>query len=242
MGINCLLVSTNQVVVPYPVYPLGLAHLTGALEAAGHRVIQFDLLAQGGLPGLERVLASFSPDLIGVSIRNLDTVDSTSPDSFLTGTSAAMSGIRKLSDAPVVLGGPAFSILPAELLDLLQADYGIAGEGEELLLWLAHSIEEGTPPAKGLFRASPSDAWPAPSYSRETAEFYLSWGGMLNIQTKRGCPYRCGYCSYPAIEGRQLRFRDPESVAEEVTRVTRELGTSFSPIRCSMTRRVTTCR
>ena len=228
MGIDCLLVSTNQVEVPYPVYPLGLAHLAGALEGAGHRVVQFDLLAQGGLPVLEQLLADFSPDLIGVSIRNLDTVDSTCPDSFVAGTAATMACLRKLSKAPVVLGGPAFSILPTELLELLQADYGIAGEGEELLLWLARSLEEGTPPAKGLYRASIGEtAWPAVTYNQAAADFYLQWGGMLNIQTKRGCPYRCGYCSYPAIEGRQLRFRDPESVAEEVTRVTRELGARY---------------
>jgi radical SAM superfamily enzyme YgiQ (UPF0313 family) len=38
---------------------------------------------------------------------------------------------------------------------------------------------------------------------------------MLNVQTKRGCPYLCTYCTYPGIEGRKLRLFDPNSVAQE---------------------------
>ena len=39
---------------------------------------------------------------------------------------------------------------------------------------------------------------------------------MLNIQTKRGCPYECIYCSYPHIDGRCVRTMDPEIIAENI--------------------------
>jgi radical SAM superfamily enzyme YgiQ (UPF0313 family) len=51
--------------------------------------------------------------------------------------------------------------------------------------------------------------------SKSTVAHYLRTGGMLNLQTKRGCPYRCTYCTYPVIEGRKLRLFDPDQVARE---------------------------
>ena len=104
-----LLVSTNQVDKPYPVYPLGVAHLVGALRDAGHRVEHYDVMASGGVAGLAVYADDLQPDLVGVSIRNLDTVDSTAPDAFIDGAVEAVKEIRKHFRAPVVLGGPAFS-------------------------------------------------------------------------------------------------------------------------------------
>jgi radical SAM superfamily enzyme YgiQ (UPF0313 family) len=43
--------------------------------------------------------------------------------------------------------------------------------------------------------------------------YYLKNGGMLNLQTKRGCPFRCVYCTYPAIEGRKMRLLPPAEIA-----------------------------
>jgi radical SAM superfamily enzyme YgiQ (UPF0313 family) len=39
---------------------------------------------------------------------------------------------------------------------------------------------------------------------------------MANLQTKRGCHYKCTFCAYPVIEGRGMRTRDPAAVAAEV--------------------------
>jgi radical SAM superfamily enzyme YgiQ (UPF0313 family) len=35
---------------------------------------------------------------------------------------------------------------------------------------------------------------------------------MVNVQTKRGCPYNCIYCTYPLIEGHNVRTLDPDSI------------------------------
>ena len=48
----------------------------------------------------------------------------------------------------------------------------------------------------------------------QVAFYAQQHGGMLNLQTKRGCSFRCVYCPYPHIEGRSHRLIPPESVAQ----------------------------
>jgi radical SAM superfamily enzyme YgiQ (UPF0313 family) len=57
-------------------------------------------------------------------------------------------------------------------------------------------------------------------------DFYLKKGGMLNLQTKRGCPYKCIYCTYPHIEGKKLRFIPPEEAAVNALRL-QEAGAKY---------------
>ena len=72
-----LLSSANFCNSPYVVYPLGIGVLASALSQAGHEVRQFDPLSLGDYQAQARVLLQdFRPELIGVSIRNLDDIDS----------------------------------------------------------------------------------------------------------------------------------------------------------------------
>lgn len=225
---NCLIVSANTVVTPYPVYPLGAACLVGALEKHGHTVAHFDVLADGGLHSLEEYLAGRSFDFVGVSIRNLDSVDSSAPNQYLSEIVDTVQCIRGAMQTKVVLGGPAFSILPQELMDFLGGDFGIVGEGEELLPWLAGELAAGRVPERKLYHAKPTGGvWQPSKLTDSTVEYYLKHGGMLNVQTKRGCSHRCGYCSYPVIEGKTVRYRDPNEVAEEVNRLRDHCGAKY---------------
>jgi radical SAM superfamily enzyme YgiQ (UPF0313 family) len=47
---------------------------------------------------------------------------------------------------------------------------------------------------------------------------------MLNVQTKRGCSYKCIYCTYPLVEGRRIRMRSPESVVDELEHARQTTG------------------
>jgi radical SAM superfamily enzyme YgiQ (UPF0313 family) len=66
----------------------------------------------------------------------------------------------------------------------------------------------------------------SPLYAGELSAYYLAHSGMINIQTKRGCPQRCIYCSYPQLEGSGLRLRDPRSVVDDMARAQRDQGVS----------------
>ena len=57
-------------------------------------------------------------------------------------------------------------------------------------------------------------------------DFYLARGGMLGLQTQRGCTLRCVYCTYPEIEGRVLRPFDPGALLAEA-RALEEAGARY---------------
>jgi len=222
-----LLVSSNVTTEPYPVYPLGLAVISAALAAQGHELEQFDFLAAGESEELLRQrVTAFAPDYVCLSIRNLDNCDSLSQTGYPAVAKRLVEVIREGSQAPVIVGGPAFSILPEELLAYIGADYGIIGEGERLVCDLIRDLSAGAAPPRLLRgeRLLAGDQMASPLYTRELVGFYLEKSGMINLQTKRGCPHGCIYCSYPALEGDSYRCRDARTVVDDLERIKREQG------------------
>ncbi len=66
-----LLISVNRERMPFPVFPLGLAYIAGALKEGGHQIALMDLcFSQGVSADLNNPLHRFQPDLIGISLRN----------------------------------------------------------------------------------------------------------------------------------------------------------------------------
>ena len=230
MALNCLLISINTVKTPYIVHPLGMAHIAGALQQEGHHVLQYDVLVEGGIDDLPRIFEKHKPDVIGISIRNIDTVDSADPQFFLNAALETINQIKQFSDVPIILGGGAFTLFPQLILKKLHADFGITGEGEQAICKLVKKIEEGNAPAHGtIIQGEPTfnAAWSPVAYDQHITSYYRRRGGMLNVQTKRGCPFKCDYCSYPTLEGNKFRYRDPKEVVDEVERLKKDYGCKY---------------
>ena len=112
-----------------------------------------------------------------------------------------------------------------EVLAYLDGDYGIVGEGEETVPTVIAALQEGQVPGPlpGLVLRGAESFLPPRTVSRIVApdrglfhlERYDREGGMANLQTKRGCPFACVYCTYPLLEGKRVRLRPiPEIIAE----------------------------
>jgi lipid biosynthesis B12-binding/radical SAM protein len=216
-----LLISTNQATTPYVVYPLGMAVIAGALTKIGHRVEQLDMLATAADTGqLRQTINQFNPDFICLSLRNIDNVDSISGAAgwFLEQSRSIVNDIRVLTKAPLIIGGPAFSLMPQEILNYLQADYGVVGEGEAALPQLIADIAAGKHPQTIVKGETPltGDQFATPQFQSELLNFYQERSGIANLQTKRGCPHRCSYCTYPQLEGHAFRRRAADSVADDI--------------------------
>ena len=221
-----LLISANRLRVPYPVYPLGIDHVAGAITPR-HPVQILDLCQVERAEELGKAVASevetFKPDLVGISLRNVDNVDGLGSVSFTAHYRAVVAAVRQATSAPLLLGGAGYTLFPRHYMETLGADYGLAGEGERLPA-LLDALEQGEPlPAlPGLFvgtkLSAPRAPWHGPMGTRgllppHELAFYLERGSMINLQSKRGCPHRCGYCTYPSIEGHGVRPMNPRQVA-----------------------------
>jgi len=239
MSSRILFISANRCTAPDPIFPLGLAYLNAALRQAGHDCMWLDALSHTG--GFHEEVRNFRPDLIGISLRNIDDVLIRKQETFFADLKPLIAGLRAVTRSPIVLGGSGFSIFPRQLFELSGADFGVVGEGEAALPALMAALETDADFShipglvfQGRGRTmvnspSPDDAgvtssstdWP-PAITAN----YLQTCGVLNVQTQRGCGFRCCYCTYPVIEGRQHRRRSGEMVATEFEQLQR-LGAKY---------------
>ena len=131
---------------------------------------------------------------------------------------------------PVVLGGPGFSIMPEAILNAVKADYGIVGEGEASMVGFLEHARKGQMPKERIIRSGHTlsgSAISCAAYDPRIMEFYLRSGNMACVQTKRGCRYACVYCSYPILEGHQIRPRDPQDVIKDILVLTKEHNAKY---------------
>ena len=221
-----LLISANRYANPYPVYPLGLSYLYSYLSERlpDLEILSFDFNLNGN-DDLKNLLISYKPDYTGLSLRNIDDVNFYTKESFVGGYKAIADIIKGSGILTTfIIGGSAFSIYPGELFELLQPDYGITGEGEESLYRLLKSLETGIPDLgiqglvckkDGETKLNGRDVFiktPELSFDPAMVQYYWQKSGMINIQTKRGCPFNCIYCTYPLIEGHNVRNLDPDRI------------------------------
>ena len=139
---NVLLISPNPEMLPDPVFPIGAAYIAAALKAAGIGVRCLDLCFEEDIAGiLKREVQAYPPDIIALSLRNVDNVSYPHAVSYLLFYKEVIDLLRRFSRAPLVLGGSGFTLLPETLLNYFKADYGIAGEGETALVRLIRHLD-----------------------------------------------------------------------------------------------------
>ena len=124
--------------------PIGLAYIAGYLDPQRHQLKVLDLMfSQDYLADTASTVKEFQPHLVGISLRNLDNSSYIDPQWALPTTRAVIQQVRSMTSAPIVCGGPAFSLLPKECFGYLEPDLGIAGDGGEAFAQLADSLESG---------------------------------------------------------------------------------------------------
>jgi radical SAM superfamily enzyme YgiQ (UPF0313 family) len=237
-AMRVMLVYSNRSRILEPVPPIGLSYVATATRRAGHEVRFVDLMvSRNHVADLHDALAGFKPDVVGISVRNIDNVVSQSLAWHLGEVAPIIESVRNASRAHVVLGGPAISILKADALKRFDADFAVVGEGEKAFprLLAAIAAGKGWAEIEGLcYREDGKVLYNEPvresSFGASGMEQWVDWrayergGGTWAVHTKRGCPLHCVFCNYPSMEGHSLRRRDARDVVDEIEHVRRTIG------------------
>jgi radical SAM superfamily enzyme YgiQ (UPF0313 family) len=224
-----LLVSANVCKEPYKVFPLGImclhSYMSEHFPKWNLHFFDFNLQSYHEFSIL---LEKIPFDYIGISLRNCDDVNFYAKNSFIDHYVTICNLAKEKSNATLIAGGPCVSMFPEEILKLLNVDYAVVGEGESSFTELINGLEshknvnhiEGLAYRNGAhITVNPRTRFITQShiqFDKQLAQYYFNEGGMLNIQTKRGCPYQCIYCSYPVIDGKHIRTLDVQSVVENI--------------------------
>lgn len=219
------------------VEPLGLECVGGALRLHGHDVHLVDLRIDRE-SALTSCLEELRPGMVGISCAFTTDV--------YPALRAARLARRACRSATVVVGGHHASLIPGDFLfPGSPVDAVVVGEGEWAALELADAVERGDDPGSvpgvmtlenrgGGFRSrafsGDLDELPLPDreisrrYRRRYHQAFKT--PVACVETSRGCPFDCNFCSIWVFYGRRARRRSPERIVEDLERV-RALGDEY---------------
>jgi radical SAM superfamily enzyme YgiQ (UPF0313 family) len=206
--------ADHHVFSGWPFPRLGLPLLGTLLRSAGHDVTVYCEEFRPLEP--EDYIDALEADLIGLS-----TTTSTAPRAYALGDRFRSEGKK------VVIGGSHVTFIPDEALG--HADYCVLGEGERALAELARRLEAreslagvpglayhegGRPVMQGRAPfVKDLDGLPAPDLSLIKGYEKLR---IKPVQTSRGCPHNCTFCSVTGMFGRAYRVRSVERVLDDL--------------------------
>lgn len=220
------------------VAPYALDILTTGLEQGGFDVEVVDLTFERHRwrDVLQEYFGARSPLLVGITLRNTDTLYAQDQRVFLPEHLEIISAIRQLTRAPVVGGGVGFSSMSHALTEYFGLDYAVRGPGEKTITQLASALSSGAAATTvpGLIMSVGGKAVQNPGWGQETllrnTPFsrrsntpgrvdngrYYREAGLGNILFKNGCPFKCAHCVEPSAKGDSFQRRQTDAVVDEL--------------------------
>ncbi len=173
------------------------------------------------------LLAGLTPPDVDVRLidENVEQVDTNTATDWVAITCMTASAPRAyaIADAfrqrgiPVVIGGIHPTVLPDEAA--IHADAVVIGEAEPVWREVLADLAGGRLRARYDHVGYPDlVGLPRPRRELLQVERYLTTN---IVQTARGCPNACAFCTVSAVSGRQYRFRPVPEVVEEVRSLAR---------------------
>jgi anaerobic magnesium-protoporphyrin IX monomethyl ester cyclase len=220
-----------------PLFPLGLASLAAHLQ--GHELTGIDLnTVSAPAVALRQIIAETSPEAVLLSLRNVDTTWYGDPFYYFPWFQEQVRQIKTLAPhVTIIVGGSGFSIFAREIMARSpEIDLGLLGEGEAVLPELLASRQHPELFPSVLFRqgktvvggteiaiTSMKDYLP-PRFDLFPPASYQANPLGIGVETKRGCPLTCSYCTYPRLNGRQIRLIDPAVIVSRLTELQQRHG------------------
>ena len=141
---------------------------------------------------------SLNPDIVGISANTINV-----------GRAYQISNEFRRRNTPVILGGIHPTAMPDEATKF--ADSVIIGEGEVAITDALRDFEKGD-----LQRTYNSGFINLDDSNIPRRDLFTGDYPMQSIQTSKGCPFNCNFCSVKRVNGREYRKKALENVAEDL--------------------------
>jgi anaerobic magnesium-protoporphyrin IX monomethyl ester cyclase len=211
---------TKQIAVP----PLGLLYVGQILNDNGYKVKIYDQTVTGvHNTALMKIIQKMDPQIVGFSVLF---------DNLWT-TIDLIKRLKAWNPNIVTTAGNYFAtFFPEQLMNETDFDFCVRGEGEYILLQLVNQLfqkKENYNEIKGLtfrennlIKSTPMpekiknlDELPIPDRKLIDFNYRLQYKST-SILTSRGCPFRCRFCFFSVLMGKDWRRRSVQNVIEEL--------------------------
>ncbi len=207
-----LLINPNRYKFP-PVPPIGLEYIAASLERDGHDAEILDLCFSENIYGeIDSSIKTFSPEIVGITVRNVDTVLYHTNEFFLDEIRDIINYIKSIYSLKVIIGGSGIMTNPEGILDYLKADIAVSGAGEDTLNKILKDLKViGN--TKKIYYGNFKPAGICRKSSAIHYQKYYDKGGIAGFETHKGCNSSCVYC----IEANsRVTFKDIPDVISEI--------------------------
>jgi anaerobic magnesium-protoporphyrin IX monomethyl ester cyclase len=220
----------NELRIMKPYVPLGIVYISAYLKLHGFDVELYDSTFKSFEEQKKKLIES-KPDVIAIYCNLMTKLNVLPLIKFIKSS-------PELQKSKIVLGGPEPPFYSKEFLSA-GADIVVEGEGEITMKELCEELaaeEHNLNKVNGIIfknaegkitNTSPRemikdiDELPMPDRENIELELYLkAWKNAhgyssVSINTMRGCPYTCRWCSH-SVYGMSYRRRSPERTVEEI--------------------------
>jgi len=212
------------------VFPLGVSSLAASLKE--HTVKTFDTNnSPTPFADLETLLERFRPEIVGLSIRNIDSTNKRNVVFYYEWVKKIIQSVDSTlkKNCRIIAGGSGFSMFAQQILEQEpRIDFGVFTEGEHSLPELLGSLD-APEKVKGIYYRKNSliefsgprkqpllNELPLPDRTVVNLDDYRVIPDAVGVETKRGCAFNCIYCIYGFLNGSNYRLRPPEQVADDI--------------------------
>ncbi len=208
-----LLINPNRYKAP-PVPPIGLEYVAACLDKRNHTPSILDLTFSEDMnKDIDEAIDSFSPDIVGVTVRNIDAVLYHTNEFFLDEIKEIVTYIKSKHGLKVIIGGSGISANPEATRRYLTADCAIVGPAEHVINEVLNNIDSPAICKRVIQGIFSSDSQCPRRPDLVDYKKYYDEGGVAGFETHKGCSSSCVYC----LEAKtHVSFKQVEDVINEI--------------------------